>query len=136
MHQVLDLPVVRVNSPFDPVGRTVAAVVEQIELALRKTEIEPEWVSLANHFADPNEAVYGLKPTSNWPDAGGRRRRVSLSVERGSSEGWIVQVDFVSFHEAGEGGHWTSQPVMRIKTLSRSQAWAVAAVVSRMLDID
>ncbi|MGU7775664.1 hypothetical protein ACV229_36615 [Burkholderia sp. MR1-5-21] len=136
MSDVLDLPVELANAPFDPVGKTVGSVVRQVELALRKTEIEPEWVAVANHFEDANEAVYGHKPTSEWPDAGGRRRRMSLSVERGTSEGWIVQVDYVCFHEAGEGGHWASLPVIRIKTLSRSQAWATAAVVSRLLDID
>ncbi|KVR82495.1 hypothetical protein [Burkholderia vietnamiensis] len=136
MSEVLDLPVELANAPFDPVGKTVGGVVRQVELALRKTEIEPEWVSVANHFADANEAVYGLKPTAEWPEVGLRRRRMSLSIERGTSEGWIVQVDFVCFHEAGEGGYWASQPVMRIKTLSRSQAWAIAAVVSRLLDID
>ncbi|WP_175949450.1 hypothetical protein [Burkholderia vietnamiensis] len=136
MSHVLDLPVELASVPFDPVGRNVGEVVRQVELALRKTEIEPEWVTVANHFADANEASYGLKPDSEWPEVGGRRQRLSLSVERGMSEGWIVQVDYVRFHEADEGGHWTSQPLITIKTLSRSQGWAIAAVVSRLLDID
>jgi len=136
MSDVLDLPVALASGPFDPVDKTVSEVVRQIELALRKTEIEPEWVSIANHFDDANEATYGLRPSSAWPETSARRRRVSLSVERGTSEGWIVQTDFVQFVEQGEGGFWRSQPLMRIKTLSRSQAWAVAAVVARLLDID
>ncbi|CAG9226002.1 hypothetical protein [Burkholderia vietnamiensis] len=136
MSHVLELPVDLANAPFDPVGKTVGSVVRQVELALRKTEIEPEWVTVANHFADANEARYGLKPDSGWPEVGGRQQRLSLSVERGMSEGWIVQVDYVRFHEADEGGHWTSQPLITIKTLSRPQGWAIAAVVSRLLDID
>ncbi|MBR8085514.1 hypothetical protein KDX23_22520 [Burkholderia vietnamiensis] len=136
MSHVLELPVDLANAPFDPVGKTVGSVVRQVELALCKTEIEPEWVTVANHFADANEARYGLKPDSEWPEVGGRQQRLSLSVERGMSEGWIVQVDYVRFHEADEGGHWTSQPLITIKTLSRSQGWAIAAVVSRLLDID
>ena len=59
-----------------------------------------------------------------------------LSVERGTSEGWIIHVDSVEFIVNNFDEFWKSIPVMRIKALSRSQAWAIAAVVSRMLDID
>ncbi|MFX1670898.1 hypothetical protein PWR63_01085 [Paraburkholderia sp. A2WS-5] len=46
-------------------------------------------------------------------------------------------IEHVRFHEKGDGnGHWGSVPLIRIKTLNRTLAWSVAAVVSRLLDID
>ncbi|MBN3785662.1 hypothetical protein [Burkholderia sp. Ac-20353] len=136
MSDVLDLPVEPASAPFDPVGKTVAAVAELIELALRMAGIELEWVAIANGLRHKNEATYGMDPCAEWPTVRPRRQRMCLSVELAMSEGWIMQVDYVHFVEEGEGGHWRSVPVMRIMTLSRSQAWAVAAVVSRLLDID
>lgn len=136
MSLLMDLPVALAAAPFDPVGKTVAEVVDQVEQALRRTEIEPEYVSIANFMDDGHAARFGLPGSSPWTDAFVGRRRLSLSIERGNSEGWIIQTDFIRFVEQGEGGHWQSQPVMRIKTLSRSQAWSVAAVVSRLLGLD
>ncbi|MFM0046089.1 hypothetical protein PQR05_30175 [Paraburkholderia sediminicola] len=137
MSQLMDLPVELAAAPFDPVGKSVIDVVRQVEQALARTEIEPEWVSVANTVDDPNEEQYGLRSATEWPDTFARRRRLSLSVERGTSEGWIIQADFVRFVEDGAGsGRWQSVPLMRIKALSRSQAWTVAAVVARLLDID
>jgi hypothetical protein len=134
MSQLMDL---LAAAPFDQVGKSVIDVVRQVERALARTEIEPEWVSVANTVDDPNEEHYGLRPATEWPDTFARRRRLSLSVERGLSEGWIIQADFVRFVEDSEGsGRWQSFPLMRIKSLSRSQAWMVAAVVARLLDID
>jgi hypothetical protein len=141
MSHLLDLPVALAAAPFDPVGKSVGEVARQVEHALARTEIEPEWVSVANSVDDPNEQMYGLRPSAEWPNTFSRRRRLSLSVERGTSEGWIIQADFVLFVEDGQAGdrwqsRWQSFPLMRIKSLSRSQAWAVAAVVSRLLDVD
>jgi hypothetical protein len=48
----------------------------------------------------------------------------------------MIQIDHIRLIEQGESSHWRSWPLMRIKTLVRSQAWSVAAVVSRLLDID
>ncbi|WP_229014142.1 hypothetical protein [Paraburkholderia gardini] len=124
------------HAPFDPLGKTVGQVVRQVEQALARTEIEPEWVSVANIAEDNDEALYGLRSEAEWPDTQAARRRLSLSVQRGTSEGWIVQADYVHFVENGPAGTWQSFPLMRIKSLSRSQAWAVAAVVARLLDID
>jgi hypothetical protein len=136
MTELLEPPAAHASTPLDPVGTTVRQVVDHIEHALRRSEIEPEWVDAANLVGDPNEDYFGLVDTRDWPDGGTPRRRLALSVTRGYSEGWMIQIDFIQFIESGEAGHWKSQPVLRIKTLSRTQAWAVAAVVSRMLDID
>ncbi|MCX4152289.1 MULTISPECIES: hypothetical protein [Paraburkholderia] len=136
MSQLMDLPVELAAAPFDPVGKSVAKVVDQVARALRRTEIEPEWVSIANYMDDPNEKQYGLRPATEWPATFARRHRISLSVERGTSEGWIIQADFVRVVDEADGGGWQSIPLMRIKSLSRSQAWTVAAIVARLLDID
>ncbi|MBB5420681.1 hypothetical protein QFZ99_007986 [Paraburkholderia atlantica] len=136
MSELLEPPVVHASTPFDPAGKTISQVVNHIARTLRQSEIEPEWIVAANFINDPNEDCYGLSASRDWPDSGTARRRLALSVARGSSEGWIIQIDFVQFAPVGEAGHWKSQPVLRIKTLSRTQAWAIAAVVSRMLDLD
>jgi hypothetical protein len=136
MSETLDLPVALANAPFDSAGKTVGEVAKQVRRTLRKSEIEPERVTAANFMEDENEAQYGLKSSAEWPDTGSTRHRLCLSVARGNSEGWIVQVDFVRFVQTSESGHWNSLPLMWIKTLNRAQAWSIAAVVSRLLDID
>ncbi|WP_063800914.1 hypothetical protein [Burkholderia ubonensis] len=122
--------------PLNPVGKTVNDVVLEIEATLRAAEIEPEWVSATNMFDLEEEAECGLKSDSSWPQLASRRSRISLSLGRGRGESWLVRVDAVYFAPADAGGSWRSQPLVEIKVRSRSDAWAVAAVVSRLLDID
>lgn len=132
----LDLPVALAAAPYDTLGKTVGDVAREIGRQLGRTELAPEWVCISNFVGDPKSNVYGLRETAPWPQADGPKERLSLSVERGRSEGWLIHVEHVAFHEKGEGGYWTSVPLLRIKTLSRTLAWSVAAVVSRLLDID
>jgi hypothetical protein len=137
MSEVLDRPAVASAELFDPVGMTVGAVVRRIDKVLRATDNEPEWLTVANFMNDAKHDVYGLPETAQWPETGGVHRRLRLSVERGGSEGWIIQADFVQLvGEQNGSGWWKSQPLVRIKSLNRSQAWAIAAIVSRLLDID
>lgn len=131
----LDLPVALAAAPFDTVGKTVGAVANLMAGRLRQAELLPEWVIEANWINDGNDSVFGLKADTPWPDRVDRDR-LCLSVATGHSDGWLVQIDHVRLHAAGDGGHWSSVPLVRIKTLTRSRAWAVAAAVSRMLDID
>jgi hypothetical protein len=109
--------------------------VSHVERALRQTENEPEWVSQANIVNDENTNLYGLLGHTQWPDDSSTRR-VTLSVERGNSEGWIVRVDYVELVVDHEASFWKCRGLMRIKSLSRSRAWSIAAIVSRMLDLD
>jgi hypothetical protein len=132
----LDAPGALDATPFETNCKTVRQVVDQICRKLRKTELEPEWVVAANYFDDPHESRYGPKPEAPWPQMEDRLDRLSLSVSIGNSEGWLVLIDYVRFVEEDEADHWSSQPLVRIKVLGRSHAWAVAAVVSRLLDID
>ncbi|WP_175891303.1 hypothetical protein [Burkholderia cepacia] len=136
MSEVLERPVSRSQDAFQLEGKTVEEVARYIEDSLRATELEPEWVFVANRSMYANEAVFGRKPWSNWPAAGENKRRCCLSIERGQSEGWIVSLDTVWLDAALGVDHWRTQPLIRIKTLTRSHGWAVAAVVSNLLNID
>ncbi|MEQ0776545.1 hypothetical protein ABLT15_29980 [Paraburkholderia tropica] len=131
----LDLPVALAAAPFDTTGKTVGAVANLMAGRLRQAELLPEWVIEANWINDGIDSVFGLKADAPWPERVDRDR-LCLSVATGHSEGWIIQIDHVRLHAAGDGGHWSSLPLVRIKTLTRSHAWAVAAAVSRILDID
>ncbi|MGG2041468.1 hypothetical protein [Burkholderia gladioli] len=115
--------------------KTVDEVARSIEQALRGASLEPEWVSVANRSTFASEIVFGSRPWAQWPIAGGDRRRIYVSLHRGVSEGWIVHVDNVWLHVEGPADHWRTQPLIRIKTLTRSHGWAVTAFVSSLLDI-
>jgi len=135
MPLTLDLPVALAAAPFETVGMTVGSVVDQISRALRRTEIEPEWVTHANFIDADCPDRFGLGPSAPWP-VEESNRRVSLAVGRGNSEGWVIRIDVLELATNGESQLWKSVPLIRIKSLSRSQAWSIAAVVSRLLDID
>ncbi|MGF6472681.1 hypothetical protein QFZ89_007932 [Paraburkholderia youngii] len=136
MSELLEPPVVHASTPFDPAGKTINQVARHIGRILCRFELEPVWIIAANVANDPNEDWYGLAGSRDWPDGLSARRRLVLSIAHVNSEGWIIQVDLIQFVELGEAGHWKSQPVLRVKTRSRTQAWATAAVVSRMLALD
>jgi hypothetical protein len=137
MTENLDLPVALAATPFDTEGKTVADVIRHVSRALRQSENEPEWVTHANFIDADCPDRFGLGPSAPWPREGSNRR-VSLSVQRANSERWIVHVDLIelAIHDDAKRDFWKSVPLLRIKALSRSQAWSIAAVVSRMLDID
>ena len=135
MSEILDLPVALAAAPFDTVRATVGSVAEQISRALHRTEIEPEWVTHANFIDEDCPDRFGLGPSAPWP-VEESTRRVSLAVGRGNSEGWVIRIDVLELATNGESQLWKSVPLIRIKSLSRSQAWSIAAVVSRLLDID
>ena len=137
MSETLDLPVDLAQEQLDPLGLTAQAVVDRIGRTLRRLEVEPEWVCVANMIDDEKHNMYGLPSTAIWPEAGSRHRRLRVSVERGCSEGWLVQTEFVHLTQGSDGcAAWVSQPLVRAKTLTRSQAWTIAAIIARMLDID
>lgn len=137
MPGVQERSVSRPQDAFELAGKTVEVVARYVEQSLRATELEPEWVIVANHFKNMNEAVYGPKRWSGWPVSDEHRRRSSVSNERGRSEGWWIAlvVDDVWLHDGGAADHWRTQPLICIEMLSRSHGWAVAAVVSNLLDI-
>ncbi|WP_175657506.1 hypothetical protein [Burkholderia ambifaria] len=131
MAEILDLPVELANVPFDPVGKSVGDVAAEIDRALRNAGLEPEWVVAANQYAEASEELSGLRATSAWPRALYRAGHTSVSVIRLD---WLtgVQVNFIRAVD----GHRRIQPVIRIGARSRSHAWAIAAAVSRLFDLD
>lgn len=136
MFEVLEQPVLQPQEVHKFAGKTVEAVARYLGQALQAAGLEPESVIVANRAMYANEAVFGRKPYSTWPVAGEHRQRCSVSIERGRPEDWIVRLDSVWLDAERGVGHWRTQPLIRIKTLTRSHAWAVAAVVSNLLDID
>ncbi|KVT75816.1 hypothetical protein WT25_02365 [Burkholderia territorii] len=136
MSEVLERPVSRSRDSFEREGKTIEQVARYVEESLRATELEPEWVCVANQSQYGNEAICGRRPSSLWPAADEHQRRCSVSIERGRSEGWVVRLDTV-WRDAELGAdHWRIQPLIRIKTLTRFHGWALAVVVSNLLGID
>ncbi|MGB8420203.1 hypothetical protein [Paraburkholderia sp.] len=130
-------PAHAVYGRFDTSDKTVGEVVAHLERQLRAAEIEPEWIDVANFTGDECQALYGVDPLAPWPERGSARNRLVISVSRGSSEGWTIQIDHVEFNQSSPlTGHWTSVPLIRAKSLSRTDAWTAASAIARMLDID
>lgn len=98
MSEILERPVSRSRDSFELEGKTIEQVARYVEESLRATELEPEWVCVANRSLYGNEAIYGRKPSSLWPAADEHQRRCSVSIERGRSEGWVVRLDTVWRH--------------------------------------
>jgi hypothetical protein len=86
---------VRATARLDLEGKTVNQVFSMLSSFLCKNELEPEWLSPANLMDDPDEASSGARHSRVWPSYG-NRDRISVSVCIGSSEGWIVHVDWIS----------------------------------------
>ncbi|WJN72028.1 hypothetical protein [Burkholderia anthina] len=131
MSEVLDFPIEVASMPFQPVDKTVGEVAEEIDQALRNGGLEPEWVLPANQYANASEELCGLRATSAWPKAPYLAGHTCVSVVRFD---WTagVQVNFIRAVD----GHRRIQPVIRIGARSRSHAWAIAAAVSRLFDLD
>ncbi|KKI39290.1 hypothetical protein VI03_08590 [Burkholderia vietnamiensis] len=116
-------------------GKTVGEVVKYIAQALQAAGLEPESVHAANVSPSLHGTFFGARDSSYWPIGSQSRRRSSVSVRRDRSEGWRVSIDTVWFQDDGDGGHMRTQPLVIIRTMTRSDGWAVAAVVSNLLDI-
>lgn len=130
-------PAHAVHGRFDTSDKTVSEVVAHLERQLRVAEIEPEWLDAANFVGNDCETLYGLLPTSPWPEGGSPRNRLVMSVSRATSECWTIQVDHVEFIQNSTlAGRWTSVPLIRAKSIARSDAWTIASAISRMLGID
>jgi hypothetical protein len=135
MSEVLEKPGLPAVGETALLGKTIEEVARYIKRALLAAGLEPEWVSAANVTPCLHEAVFGARDTSYWPIACQPRRRNSVSVRRDRSEGWRVTIETVWFQDDSSGGHMRTQPLICIHTLTRSDGWAVAAVVSNLLDI-
>lgn len=122
-------------TPIQTEGKTVDQVTSLLARTLRAIDLEPEWIIPANHFADANEAQYGLLPDAVWP-AEHARHRFAVSVDRGCLEGWRVHVDHIATAVEGPTGSTALRKLVVAKMFSRDQAWQTARVINRLLDID
>jgi hypothetical protein len=121
---------------LDLEGKTVDQVYSMLSSFLCKTELEPEWLSPANLMDDPDEASSGARHSRVWPSYG-NSDRISVSVCIGSSEGWIVHVDWISRLRGAVLSNCTYSvmPMLRAKVLSYDQAWQTARVIAHKLDV-
>lgn len=120
---------------IDTTAKTINEVVVLLQRQLRAAELDPEWLDAANFAHDPNQGRYGPPPNALWPLMSGDRR-LGVSVSRGSSEGWMIEIAFARWIGIPDNGHWQHAPLIRGKSLTRSHAWSVAAAIARILDID
>jgi len=127
---------VRATTRLDLEGKTVDQVYSMLSSFLCKTELEPEWLSPANLMDDPDEASSGARHSRVWPSYG-NRDRISVSVCIGSSEGWIVYVDWISRLRGAvlSDCTYSVMPMLRAKVLSYDQAWQTARVIAHKLDV-
>jgi hypothetical protein len=121
---------------LDTEGKTVEQVFSMLSLALRRTELEPEWLCPANMTDDPDEATNGARFARLWPDRSGRAR-LAVSVDIGMSEGWIIHVDWISRPEVpgSIGRGYAVMPLLRAKVLTSDHAWDLARFIAHMLDV-
>ncbi len=122
-------------SRLDTAGKTVEQVFSALSSFVCKTELEPEWLCPANLMDDSDEAAFGARHSRLWPEPNARDR-IAVSVCIGTSEGWIIHVDWVTRPVAvdSHSRHFAVMPLMRAKVFSSDQAWKLAQVIARKLD--
>jgi hypothetical protein len=120
---------------LDLEGKSVDQVFSMLSSFLRKTELEPEWLCPANMMDDPDEARFGARHSRLWPERN-FSDRIAVSVCIGSSEGWIVHVDWISRHSGTDSTarNYSVMPLLRAKVFFTDQAWQLARVIARKLD--
>jgi hypothetical protein len=120
---------------LDTDGKTVDQVFNALCSVLRKTDLEPEWLCHANMLDDENEAVFGARHGRSWPESS-PYDRLSVSVCIGNSEGWIVHVDSVSRRASDDSieRRYAVMPLLRAKVFSSDHAWALARLLSRLIN--
>ncbi|CAN7792441.1 hypothetical protein LJR034_009238 [Caballeronia sp. LjRoot34] len=121
---------------LDLEGKTVDQVYSALSSFLRKTELEPEWLSPANLMNDPDEGASGARHSRPWPERL-VRDRISVSVCIGTSEGWIVHVDWIYRGATHDpiNFNYSVMPLLRAKVFSSDHAWKLARLFAHQLDV-
>ena len=123
------------NARLDTSGKTIEQVYSALCSFLCRTELEPEWFCPANLTDDPNEEKFGARHSRLWPECVSLDR-ISVSVCIGTSEGWIVHVDWITWG-AGDSTverRYSVMPLLRAKVFNRDQAWTLARVIAHKID--
>jgi hypothetical protein len=121
---------------LDIEGKTVEQVCRMLSSALRRSELEPEWICPANMTDDPDVATSGARLARLWPEPSGRDR-LAVSVDIGMSEGWIIHVDWISRPEiqGSIGCGYAVMPMLCAKVLTSNHAWDLARFIAHALDV-
>lgn len=121
---------------LDIEGKTVEQVCRMLSSALRRSELEPDWICPANMTDDPDEATSGARFARLWPGLSGRDR-LAVSVDIGMSEGWIVHVDWISRPEipGSIGRGYAVMPLLCAKVFTSNHAWELARFIAHALDV-
>jgi hypothetical protein len=121
---------------LDTAGKTVGDVLKALCKALYGTELEPEWLSPANTLDDADEETCGARLARLWPDDS-VWNRLAVSVDIGRSEGWIVNVDWISRTETAESHRrgYAVMPMLRAKVFTSDHAWDLARFIAHALDV-
>jgi len=118
---------------IDTEALTIAQVHDALWSFLRHSELEPEWLCLANISDHANEEAFGARHDRTWPSRFATDR-ISVSVCVGSSEGWIVRVDWITRRGETSERTYAVMPLLRAKVFNRDQAWELARVIAHKLD--
>jgi hypothetical protein len=120
---------------IDTDGKTVGEVYGALWAFLYRSEMEPEWLTLANTRDHADEQAYGARRSRMWPSHV-VFDRLSVSVCIGNSEGWLVHVDWVTRPESEDiERRYAVMPLLRAKVLNRDQAWELARLIAHKLDV-
>ena len=118
---------------IDTSGLTVEQVELQLYTMLRGMELEPEWITATNRYRD-DERIHGLRADAQWPELGARDR-IAVSVFRGWSEGWTVNVERIHLTSDAAGQTWAVQKLLCAKVFGADLAFSIARVISEALDL-
>ncbi|MCP3018203.1 hypothetical protein [Cupriavidus basilensis] len=120
-------------APIETSGLTVEQVESVLYALLRGMEIEPEWITPTNRYRD-DERIHGLHAGSLWPELGARDR-LAVSVFRGWSEGWTVNVERIHLVTDASGQYLAAQKLLCAKVFGSDLAFMIARVISEALDL-
>jgi hypothetical protein len=115
--------------------QTVLQVCNALNRRLLGTDVEPEWLSPANTLDLSQTELLGARHADYWP-VETATSRISVSVSRGVSDGYLVHVDVIVVNRTIGPARREVIELLRAKTFGRDHAQAVARAITRMLDVN
>ena len=122
---------------FDPTGKTVEQVKEEIIRFLLTAELKVSGIEVANWPGQAQIERFGLLPHEPWPDTTSDDRNLVVWVGKGKVSGWLVRVELHAWTKLSDGnGRWCVEPLLVASTQVREDAWDIAALISWILGVD
>jgi hypothetical protein len=115
--------------------QTVLQVCNALNRRLLGTDVEPEWLRPANMLDASQTELLGARHADYWP-VETASSRISVSVSRGVSEGYLVHVDAIVVNRTVDPVRREVIELLRAKTYCQDHAQAVARAITRMLDVN